>query len=77
VLHQLWINESAGEQTFCCAGPRGDSARSLLQPGAKLVWTVEAESWFEAMTKYYAYMGWGEYGPADLEFDMRPYSSQP
>jgi len=28
---------------------------------AKLVWEVEAESHFEAMTKYYAHMQWGEY----------------
>ena len=30
-------------------------------PDARLVWEVEAPSHFEAMTRYYAYMQWGEY----------------
>ena len=59
-LHELWI-ESDQEQTFCLAGSKGDGARALLSPGAKLVWTVEAGSHFEAMTKYYEHMGWGVY----------------
>jgi hypothetical protein len=57
--HELWKEEDG--QTFCLAGPIGDDARSSLAPGAKLIWIVEAESHFEAMTKYYEYMGWGEY----------------
>lgn len=44
----------------------------LLLPGAKLVWTVEAGSHFEAMTKYYEYMGWGEY-KTEFESDYKPY----
>ena len=58
--HELWI-ENEEEQTFCLAGPNGDDVRSLLAPEAKLVWTCMASSHFEAMTKYYEYMGWGEY----------------
>lgn len=72
MLHELWV-ESAGEQLFCLAGPEGEGARRLLQPGAKLVWTVEAASHFEAMTKYYAYMGWGDYTSDRPEIDRRPY----
>jgi len=48
----------------------GDEARSLMLPGAKKVWTVEAENHFDAMTKYYGHMGWGQYTtehPADYE----------
>jgi len=69
LLHELWI-ESSEEQTFCLAGPMGDEARSLMLPGAKKVWTVEAENHFDAMTKYYGHMGWGQYTtehPADYE----------
>ena len=71
--HELWI-ESEQEQTFCLAGPRGKEARSLLLPAAKLVWEVEASSHYEAMTKYYEYMGWGQYTTDFPEQDKKTYS---
>lgn len=71
--HELWI-ESEDEQTFCLAGRHGDVARRLLEPGAKLVWTCEASSHFEAMTKYYEYMGWGPYTTDYPEEDKKTYS---
>ena len=43
----------------------GDQARALMPRGSKLIWTVEAESHFDAMTKYYAFMGWGAYAADD------------
>jgi len=58
--YELW-EEDEGEQTFCIEGSGGDSARRLLGASAKLVWSCEAESHSEAMTKYYIYMGWGKY----------------
>ncbi len=71
--HELWI-ERDGEQTFCLAGPRGEAARTLLGPGAQLVWTCEASSHFEAMTQYYAYMGWGTYKTDYPEQDNKTYA---
>ena len=59
LVHELW--EEDGGATFCLAGPMGDAARGLLGPGAKQVWAVDAESHFDAMTKYYEFMHWGEY----------------
>jgi hypothetical protein len=41
MLHELWAEED-GEQTLCHAGPKGEDARRLLGPTARLVWTVEA-----------------------------------
>ncbi len=73
MLHELWI-ESEGEQTFCQVGIKGDGARKMLLPGAKLIWSVEAASHFEAMTKYYEHMGWGEYTSDFPDIDKRPYS---
>jgi len=72
MLHELWI-ESDQEQTFCLAGPEGDAARALLASNAKLAWTVEAANHFDAMTRYYEYMGWGEYKTDFPEIDKRPY----
>ena len=71
--HELWIEEE-DSQTFCLAGPDGDSARNLLDPGAKLIWACEASSHFEAMTKYYEYMRWGEYKSDYPEEDKKTYS---
>jgi len=74
LVHELWI-ESAEEQTFCLAGPMGDDARALLSPGAQKVWTVEATSHFDAMTKYYEYMRWGKY-TTDYEWTYEPYPEE-
>jgi hypothetical protein len=49
--HELWL-EPDGRQIFCLAGIHGEEARSLLHADAKLIWQVEAESYFEAMTRY-------------------------
>ena len=72
--HELW-QEPDGEQTFCLSGPRGNDARALLHPDAKLIWEIDAASHFEAMSKYYAYMGWGEYQTDFSEQDRTPYST--
>jgi hypothetical protein len=74
LLHELWLEED-NEQTFCLAGPMGDSARALLSPNAKLVWTVEAGSHFEAMTKYYKYMNLGLY-KTNQDWDKKPYPDE-
>lgn len=72
MLHELWV-ESSG-QTFCLAGLNGAAARALREPGARCVWTVDADSHFEAMTKYYEYMDWGIYKTDFPEIDMQSYS---
>lgn len=33
----------------------------------KLCCTIEADTWEEAMTKYYEHMGWGKYTPQEGE----------
>jgi len=75
MLHELW-DEGEDGQMFCLAGPRGDGARSLLSPTARLVWTVEAESHFEAMTRYYRHMGWGVYATDHPEADNQTYAER-
>ncbi len=52
MLHELW-KEKDGNQTFCFAGSLGDDARKTLSSEAELIWTVEANSYYDAMTKYY------------------------
>lgn len=72
MMHELWTNEE-GLDLFCLAGQQGDSARGLLEPGARLVWSCEAGSHFEAMTQYYHYRGWGEYTTDSPEQDKQTY----
>lgn len=69
--HELWIDPE-GLETFCFASPRGDEIRKLLPSGSKLVWTVDAGSHFEAMTKYYAYLDRGPY-LGDQVWHFEPY----
>lgn len=75
MLHELW-KEGDGCWTFCLAGPLGDGARSFLDSEAQLVWTVEASSHFDAMTKYYEYQDWGVYSTDFPEADMQTYAER-
>jgi hypothetical protein len=71
LIHELW-EEPDGKTMVCDAGPRGDSARALLEPGARLAWTFEAESHFDAMSQYHARMGWPDYQTSE-PWDREPY----
>ena len=74
--HELWDDsESEGRSTFCLTGTRGDRARALLSSEARLVWTVDAASHFDAMTRYYERQGLGVYA-TDQEWDHQPYAER-
>lgn len=75
MLHELWV-DADGLETFCLAGPMGDEARSLMKQPGTLVWRVEAKSHFEAMTLYYAHMGWGEYTTDHPDIDTQTYTER-
>lgn len=60
----------------CLAGPDGEAARTLFaKDGAELVWTFEAGSHFEAMTKYHQYLG-RELYTTDQPKDHEPYPGE-
>jgi hypothetical protein len=60
---ELWRSEVPATSGLCLTrtGPQGDQARSMLSSDYELIWTVTGVSYWEVMTKYYAYMDWGEY----------------
>jgi hypothetical protein len=60
VLHQAWSDGS-----FFPVVNR--SARTLVEDGATVVWTVEAASWVEAMSRYHEWRGWEPYRPMDSD----------
>jgi hypothetical protein len=77
LLHEIWetYDDDQGEQPLqacCLAGPDGADFRRMLDPRARLVHTFEAGSYYEAMTVYYRFWGWGEY-TTDHAWDMEPY----
>ncbi len=78
VLHELWEDEDEPSEgwTFCLAGPMGNDARAWLSPRARLIWTLEAASHFEAMTRYYERMGWGVYSTDFPEVDKQSYADR-
>ena len=71
--HELWKEENG--YTFCLAGQMGNGARALMDKNAELIWIVGANSHFEAMTKYYEFMDWGEY-KTEFEQDKKPYPEE-
>lgn len=77
MVHELWDDsEDEGRWTFCLAGPMGNGARSLLGANARLIWTVDAASHAEAMTRYHEHMGWGEYTTDFPEIDGERYADR-
>ncbi len=74
--HEVWIGPD-GLPGCCLAGPAGDGARKLFAEDgpATLVWTFEAGSYFEAMTKYNDHLGRGPY-TTDQRWDYEPYPEE-
>jgi hypothetical protein len=68
MMHEIWKDDE-GLTTLCLAGKHGDGARAnIIEPDAKLVSTFDAESHYEAMTKDYKYMDWGQYETDNPEY---------
>jgi hypothetical protein len=76
VLHELWEDPDESPYLFVLAGPHGDRARATLTGNAKLTWTVEASSLFEAMILYYEHQGWGVYTTDYPELDRQTYAER-
>ncbi len=75
LLHEVWVGAD-GLPGCCLAGPMGEAARKLfLEEGAKLVWTFEAGSHFEAMTKYNERLGREPY-TTNYPQDREPYPEE-
>jgi hypothetical protein len=65
--YELWRDEDDEgiSLTFFPADENYDNQRRLLEPGAEIVWAVEADTYNEAMARYYEFMGWGPYKPME------------
>ncbi|QJU59021.1 hypothetical protein HL653_15730 [Sphingomonas sp. AP4-R1] len=63
LLHEYWENQNGGE--FGPVRERADQLRSILTPGARLVFSVHASSWHQAMRMHNDRLGYGEYQPTE------------
>jgi hypothetical protein len=76
VMKQFEVWQSEGDAiatTVCDVGPSGDQCRSMLEPGAKLIWQFEGHSHLDTMQRYYDFMGFGTYTSDWPELDCHPY----
>lgn len=67
--YEIWddSDEKCRSVTMFPAGSGSDPHYLLLGPHAKLLRTIEANSWNEAMTKHHELMGWEPYVPIPEE----------
>jgi hypothetical protein len=74
VEFELWRLEGDSiEQSLIPAGPYGDKARAMEEPGSRVVHRFQAKSHIDVMTQYYAYMGRGTYTSDWPDLDAVPF----
>jgi hypothetical protein len=71
IKHDIW-QDTEGLTSLCYSGKLGAESRSILEPGSKILHSFYANTHFEAMTKYYEFMGWGKY-TSGFEIDKTTY----
>lgn len=74
LTHEIWVGPD-GLPGLCLSDPDGDGFRALQEPGSVLVGTFEAGSHLEAMSKYHAFLGRGDYR-SDFNEDAAPYPDE-
>jgi hypothetical protein len=75
LMHEIWVevDDLGQELPGCClAGPIGDGFRQLLEPGARLIHTFKAGSYYEAMTIYHQFLRREPY-TTKHQWNMHPY----
>ncbi len=59
--HELWSDGSAFSFFPVC----NRQGRTLVEPGATLIWIVDAPHWVTACIAYHEFQGWEPYKPMD------------
>jgi len=63
-LFEAW--DDSCSSTFTFADNIADmKRRGLIEKDAKLVFSIKAKSWVDAMGAYHKFRGWGKYVPMD------------
>jgi hypothetical protein len=67
---ELWRSESESSYMLLL---EGDAASDHVKPeDAKVVWTIEASTYEEALEKRNEFLGWGEYKRMEIPYDYPP-----
>jgi hypothetical protein len=61
VIYTAWGKDGRANTLIPGEGP----PQIQDEDNAELIWKIEAESWEEAMQKYYDLQGWGIYRPIE------------
>ena len=57
--YELWYSESDSSYAFFASGHKDRAG--CFEPDAKMIWTVEADTWDEAKRKKDAFLGWADH----------------
>lgn len=63
LLHEYWENEDGGE--FGPVQERNDTLRPTLMPNARLVFSLRASTWHQAMQLRNKRLDYGDYVPVE------------
>jgi hypothetical protein len=70
----IWKNRE-GLTALLFSGDLGEEGRKTLEEDYEIIHSFNAESHFDAMTKYYEFMDWGQY-ETEFEIDKEPYDKE-
>lgn len=70
LLHECWQDEEDDSLEFGPVSQRGDGARASMSPKARLLFSLRASSFHEAMQAYQERLGYGDYVPPEGEPDL-------
>jgi hypothetical protein len=59
--YELWQSDSESSYSFFASGDKANA--DMLPIDARLIWTVEADSWEEACRRQHEFLGWEPYKP--------------
>ena len=61
--YELWHSHDRGSDVYTLLPAGAQREQTLLEPNAKVIWTIDAESWNEACQKQHEFLGWEPYKP--------------
>jgi hypothetical protein len=72
VKYELWQSECESTVSYMLLYEGDTASDHVKDPGSKVIWTCEADSYEEALQKRNDFLGWGEYKSSGLPFDYPP-----
>jgi hypothetical protein len=63
LLHEYWEGDDGGE--FVIVSAHADRVRPTLTPDSRLIFSLRASSWYEAMQRRNERLDYGDYVPPD------------